>query len=78
MLGAGSGGREVRREWSLRSTDVGRGQGRLQLVLCCSSRDKIEGLSMGEQRERREEICRQPTWLSGQWCLAGGHVVHFW
>lgn len=32
--------REVKRGWSIGSTgDVGRGSGKLQLVICCSTRD---------------------------------------
>lgn len=33
----------------------GQGEGRLQLVFCCSIRDEIEGLGLGT-RERREGL----------------------
>lgn len=35
------------------TTNLGREERRLQLVFYCSTRDKIEGLGLGEQRERR-------------------------
>lgn len=48
-----SRGREVRKVWSVGSIeDVARGEGRLPLVVCCSSRDEIEGLGLGKERER--------------------------
>lgn len=37
-----SGGREARRRRSVESTgDVGRREGKLQLVFCCNARDEI-------------------------------------
>lgn len=36
--------------------DVGRREEKLQLVICCSSRGKTEGLGPGEQRDRREGL----------------------
>lgn len=47
-----SGGREATRGWTVRSTGgMERGQGRLQLVFYCSTKDEPEGLGLlGEQR----------------------------
>lgn len=35
---------------------MGRGERRLQLVFCFHTRDKIEGLGLGKQREREEKV----------------------
>lgn len=49
-----SGRSEVRKGWPVWSTaDVGRGEGRLQLVICCSARDGTEEVGLREQRDRR-------------------------
>lgn len=46
--------KDVKKGWSVWTTgDVGRGEGSLQLVICCSTRDETKGLSLGEQRDRR-------------------------
>lgn len=45
--------------------DVVRGEGRLQLVLCCSSRNETKGQNLREQRERGERVCGQLTGFSG-------------
>lgn len=42
-----------------------RGEGRLYLGLCCSTREESEGLILGEQREWGK-FCGQPTWSSGR------------
>lgn len=50
---------------------MGRGERGLRLVLCFSARDKTGGLGLEEQRE---EICGQPTWVSGRdglWFIRG-------
>lgn len=61
------GGRgRVRREWLMGSTgDMDRGEGRLYLGLCCSTREESERLILGEQRECGK-FCGQPTWSSGR------------
>lgn len=57
--------REVRRGWSIGCTgNVGRDEGRLQLVFCCSSRDET-GIGFGRTK-RQEWVFRQPTWVSGR------------
>lgn len=44
---------KVGREWFVGSTgDVGKDERRLQLVVCCSAREKTRGLALGEQNER--------------------------
>lgn len=43
----------------------GRGEGRLYLGFCCSSREESEGLILGKQREWGK-FCGQPTWSSGR------------
>lgn len=60
--------------WSVRASgDVLRGEGKLQLIICCSSRDGTGELCLGET-ERKDKVRGQPTWFSG-WCglqLTGG------
>lgn len=45
--------------------DVDSGEGRLQQVFCCSTRDKTRGLGL-TGTEREEKVCGQPTWFSGR------------
>lgn len=45
---------------------LGRVEGRLQLMFCCRTRDVTGGLGLGEEREREEKVCGQPTWFSGR------------
>lgn len=51
-----TGQNEARREWSVGFTDVRKGKKRLQLVFCCRTRGETGGLSLGEKRERGEDL----------------------
>lgn len=49
-----SGWGSVRRGWSVGSIGtVDNGEGRLQLVFFCTTRDKTKDLGLGKQKERR-------------------------
>lgn len=44
---------------------MGRGQGDMQLVICCSPRNQTERLSLGTQREKRRTVDSLPGFLEG-------------
>lgn len=48
--------------------DVGRGQTRLQLGVCCRTREGTEGFGLGEQREWRSSVGTLPGLLAGVLC----------
>lgn len=44
--------------------EVSSGEGRLQLVFCCSAGEEPEGLGLGEQKEQRRSAGRLPVLLA--------------